>query len=74
MLASSLVAAGLVSLGSAAYAPDEITSLPGWDAKLPSKQYSGYLSASNTSHLHYWFVASENDPENAPTVLWLNGG
>ena len=32
------------------------------------------MSASNTSHLHYWFVESENDPANDPTVLWLNGG
>jgi hypothetical protein len=36
-----------------AYAPDEITSLPGWDGSLPSKQYSGYLNVSD-SHLHYW--------------------
>ena len=24
---------------------DEVKSLPGWDKALPSKQYSGYLSA-----------------------------
>lgn len=53
---------------------DEILSLPGWSGKLPSRQFSGYLKGSNTTNLHYWFVESETDPENAPTVLWLNGG
>jgi len=56
-----------------AYEPDRILSLPGWEGDLPSKQYSGYLNVSST-HLHYWFVESENDPANAPTILWFNGG
>jgi carboxypeptidase C (cathepsin A) len=64
---------GAAGLARAAYAPDEITSLPGWTGALPSKQYSGYLNVSST-HLHYWLVESENDPANAPTVLWFNGG
>jgi carboxypeptidase C (cathepsin A) len=64
---------GAAGLANAAYAPDEITSLPGWTGALPSKQYSGYLNVSST-HLHYWLVESENDPANAPTVLWFNGG
>lgn len=70
----ALASLGLFKLASAAYAPDEITSLPGWDGDLPTKQYSGYLKGSNTSNLHYWFVESETNPESAPTVLWLNGG
>jgi carboxypeptidase C (cathepsin A) len=54
---------------------DEITSLPWWSPKsLPSKQYSGYLTVNKISHLHYWFVESENDPATDPVVLWLNGG
>ena len=57
---------------------DEITTLPGWTGKLPSKQYSGYIdipnTAPNTRHYHYWFVESENDPENDPIVFWFNGG
>ena len=52
---------------------DEIIALPGWDSKLPSKQFSGYLNVSDTSHLHYWLVNSENDPDNDPTVVWFNG-
>jgi hypothetical protein len=61
-----------VTAVSGAHAPDEILSLPGWEGQLPSKQYSGYLNVSDT-HLHYWLVESENDPANAPTVLWFNG-
>lgn len=45
----------LLSLSSSAYAPDEITSLPGWNGPLPTKQYSGYLNVTSSgSHLHYW--------------------
>ena len=53
---------------------DQITDLPGWHAELPSKQYSGYLDISPTKHYHYWFIECETDPENAPVILWLNGG
>lgn len=63
----------LLTVINGAYAPDEIVALPGWEGALPSKQYSGYLNYSST-HLHYWFVESEQDPINAPTVLWFNGG
>lgn len=39
---------------SGAPAEDLITSLPGL-AHLPAfKQYSGYLTASETKHFHYW--------------------
>jgi hypothetical protein len=57
----------------AAYEPDRILSLPGWNGNLPSNQYSGYLNVS-TTHLHYYLVESENDPANDPTVFWFNGG
>lgn len=58
----------------AAYAPDEITSLPGWNGPLPTRQYSGYLNITGGSHLHYWFVESESNPSTDPVVLWFNGG
>ncbi|KAL1525238.1 hypothetical protein AB1Y20_020105 [Prymnesium parvum] len=53
---------------------DEVKALPGWDAPLPSRQWSGYLSVGEHKHLHYWLVEAENDPASAPLVLWLNGG
>lgn len=52
---------------------DEVTSLPGWDGELPSRQFSGYLTVNTTKHMHYWMVESENDPTTDPVVLWLNG-
>ena len=53
---------------------DEVTSLPSWEAPLPSRQFSGYLQVGTTKHLHYWLVEAENAPDAAPLVLWLNGG
>uniref|UniRef100_A0A6I8PEB5 Carboxypeptidase n=1 Tax=Ornithorhynchus anatinus TaxID=9258 RepID=A0A6I8PEB5_ORNAN len=59
---------------AAAPAEDEILSLPGL-AKQPSfRQFSGYLRATGTKRLHYWFVEAQRDPESSPLVLWLNGG
>ncbi|CAO3645031.1 unnamed protein product [Cunninghamella echinulata] len=37
-------------------------------------QKSGYLSLPNNIEYFYWFFESQNDPENAPLTLWLNGG
>ncbi|VDO50653.1 unnamed protein product [Haemonchus placei] len=55
-------------------APWLITDLPNLDEPLSSKQYSGYLSVSETRKLFYWYIESENDPSKDPVVLWLNGG
>lgn len=53
------VFAALLGCALGAYAPDEVTSLPGWDGPLPTKHYSGYLNISKTRHMHYWFVEAE---------------
>ncbi|XP_076438729.1 lysosomal protective protein-like [Babylonia areolata] len=55
-------------------AGDEILSLPGLKKQPSFKQYSGYLPASGSKKLHYWFVESQNNPATDPVVLWLNGG
>eukprot|EP00959_Pyramimonas_sp_CCMP1952_P129828 2715252-Pyramimonas_sp.AAC.1 len=61
---------------------DEITELAGWNGPLPSRMYAGYVSMGTSSEAgidrdifgHYFFVESENDPENDPLLVWSNGG
>eukprot|EP01012_Entosiphon_sulcatum_P026301 TRINITY_DN31722_c0_g1_i1.p1 TRINITY_DN31722_c0_g1~~TRINITY_DN31722_c0_g1_i1.p1 ORF type:complete len:479 (+),score=41.74 TRINITY_DN31722_c0_g1_i1:44-1480(+) len=77
MRGTSLVVFLLISLviTRAAVPSDEITNLPGWDAPLPSRHYSGFLHLPGGHHMHYWFVESEGpDPREAPVLLWFNGG
>ncbi|KAI6191132.1 Lysosomal protective protein [Aphelenchoides bicaudatus] len=59
-----------VITGNQAY--DKISDLPGLDFTVD--QYSGYLNISDTTHMRYWFVKSQNDPTKDPLILWLNGG
>ncbi|KAH3774566.1 hypothetical protein DPMN_175948 [Dreissena polymorpha] len=66
---------GLLSLSvSAAPQNDLVVTLPGLDKQPPWKHYSGYLKASGTKQLHYWFIESANKPSSDPLVLWMNGG
>uniref|UniRef100_A0A915L600 Carboxypeptidase n=1 Tax=Romanomermis culicivorax TaxID=13658 RepID=A0A915L600_ROMCU len=51
----------------------EVQNLPGL-SKIAFKHYSGYLNASSTHFLHYWFVESQSNPSNDPLLLWMNGG
>ncbi|KAK9877391.1 hypothetical protein WA026_017787 [Henosepilachna vigintioctopunctata] len=47
-----------------------------FDGFLGKKSYSGYFTVNKpyNSNLFFWFFPSENDFENAPVVLWLQGG
>ncbi|XP_065255699.1 probable serine carboxypeptidase CPVL [Emys orbicularis] len=40
------------------------------------KSYSGYLTVNKThnSNLFFWFFPAEVQPEDAPVLLWLQGG
>lgn len=53
-----------------------ITSLPGLDVMPSYKMYSGYVTVNEErgSNMFYWFIEAKNDPANAPTVVWTNGG
>ncbi|KAK7105695.1 lysosomal protective protein-like isoform X2 [Littorina saxatilis] len=53
---------------------DEVRMLPGLPQKPSFRQYSGYLAATKSRRLHYWFVESVNNPKKDPVAVWLNGG
>jgi carboxypeptidase C (cathepsin A) len=55
--------------------PGPVVMLPGY-GPVKEKQLAGHLTANSScgAYLYFWFVESKNDPENAPIVLWLNGG
>ncbi|KAI6232893.1 Carboxypeptidase [Aphelenchoides fujianensis] len=55
-------------------ADDEIQKLPGVNFDVKFKHFSGFLKASDTHFLHYWFVESQNSPEKDPLIFWFNGG
>ncbi|XP_041454050.1 lysosomal protective protein-like [Lytechinus variegatus] len=75
MLYRILISFLLAASCFAAYAPDEVTNLPGIPSEAPPfKQYSGYLNATGDKLFHYWFVESQSSPSVDPVVLWLNGG
>lgn len=44
------------------------------DIKVQS--YAGYFNVNKTynSNMFFWYFPAEIDPENAPVLLWLNGG
>ena len=51
---------------------DKVESMPDYSYKGPL--YSGYLDVSDIKKFHYMFNYAEEEPENKPLVLWLNGG
>ncbi|CAO2655634.1 Nn.00g044370.m01.CDS01 [Neocucurbitaria sp. VM-36] len=39
------------------------------------KSYSGYADVDDDQHVFWWFFEARNqDPENAPLTVWINGG
>nr|POF17545.1 carboxypeptidase y like a [Quercus suber] len=39
------------------------------------KSYSGYLDVEDNQHLFFWFFEARNqDPNDAPLTVWINGG
>ena len=73
-------AIALIAFGSirCAVDNDEVKTLPGWDSRLPSKHYSGYLKVeradSSSRMLHYYLQEADTDATKKPLLLWLNGG
>ena len=57
-----------------AYEPHRVTSLPGWEGKLPFNMFAGYLNGSDTTRLFYIFIQADEIPrEEAPITAWFNG-
>ncbi|XP_070182957.1 lysosomal protective protein-like, partial [Littorina saxatilis] len=73
-LPAFLCACLLLGATTAAPAADEVKSVPGLKKQPNFKHYSGYLQASGSKKLHYWFLESQNNPASDPMVLWMNGG
>ena len=36
--------------------------------------FSGYIDLDEITHMFFWFFEARNNPDTAPTTLWLNGG
>jgi serine carboxypeptidase-like clade 2 len=67
----------IATVGAAPAPSDyEITSLPGLNATLGFKQYSGMMPINDGhgTELFFWFVESQDAPSTDPVVLWMNGG
>jgi len=52
----------------------DATLLEGLNEDIES--YSGFLTVDkpNNGNMFFWFFPAEEDPENAPVVIWLQGG
>ncbi|GMT03355.1 hypothetical protein PENTCL1PPCAC_25529, partial [Pristionchus entomophagus] len=71
----AMTAIALVAIALAAdKSYDQVGKLPGQMFEVNFKHYSGYLDSEPGNHLHYWLLEAQNNPMNAPLVLWLNGG
>jgi serine carboxypeptidase-like clade 1 len=57
---------------------DQVLDLPGWDAPLSSRWFSGHVCAGEKEGKmlfhHYMLLESERDPANDPVLVWSNGG
>ncbi|KAK2167443.1 hypothetical protein NP493_1277g00003 [Ridgeia piscesae] len=78
MTCHSLLTLALVTFalqdGLADIPTDKVDVLPGLTSQPSFKHYSGYLKATGTRKLHYWFVESAGNPKTDPLVVWMNGG
>ena len=68
-----LLSLALLQHAQGLVAQDEVKALPGWDAPLPSRHFSGYINFSSSKHMHYYLVEAEaEEPNKLPLILWVS--
>ncbi|XP_072985736.1 serine carboxypeptidase-like 35 [Typha latifolia] len=72
-LAMAVTLEGMRSAGGEA---DLVRGLPGEPPAVGFRHYAGYVGVGRKEgkSLFYWFFEAEQEPEEKPLVLWLNGG
>lgn len=55
--------------------PGPVNRLPGY-GPTKEKQFAGHLTVNEKcgDNLFFWFFESQTEPQDAPLVIWLNGG
>ena len=43
-------------------------------AQINYEMYSGYINVTSEDYLFYWFFGTADGNEDAPLVIWTNGG
>ncbi|XP_039136100.1 serine carboxypeptidase-like 27 [Dioscorea cayenensis subsp. rotundata] len=71
-----LLNCGLATFSIADQDADRISHLPGQPTNVAFSQYSGYVTVNEKAGraLFYWLVETPASVQQAPLVLWLNGG
>lgn len=70
----SLAILAALCIAGTSVASDQVKYLPGYGVPKEA-QYSGYLNIPDTAQqMYYYLVSAKKHPEQAPLIIWLNGG